>query len=126
MMTSPPPPPLPLSASVAPSEKGGVEKRLSRLQHEADSRCAELEALRDSSLELQRQRDLLREQREDLEKQLARQRTEAQRGYRRMAVTRHTSRHPRLFSSTVCLQFRSVTHVILRPAMHPDDIGRKM
>jgi len=59
-----------------------MEKHLSELWQEADSRRAELEALRGSLLELQRQRDLLRQQREDLEMQLARQRTEAQRGYR--------------------------------------------
>lgn len=58
-----------------------MEKRLLSLQQQADSQHAELEALRGSTLELQRQRDLLRQHREDLEKQLARQRTEAQRGY---------------------------------------------
>lgn len=63
------------------SEKGSLEKLLSGLQQEVDSQRAELEVLRGSSLELQRQRDLLRQQREDLEMQLARQRTEAQRGY---------------------------------------------
>lgn len=63
------------------SEKARLEKLLSGLQQEVDSQRAELEALRGSSLELQRQRDLLRQQREDLEMQLARQRTEAQRGY---------------------------------------------
>lgn len=60
-----------------------MEKRLLSLQQQADSQHAELEALRGSTLELQRQRDLLRQQREDLETQLARQRTEAQRGYGR-------------------------------------------
>lgn len=63
------------------SEKGSLEKLQSGLQQEVDSQRAELEVLRGSSLELQRQRDLLRQQREDLETQLARQRTEAQRGY---------------------------------------------
>lgn len=63
------------------SEKDSLEKLLSGLQQEVDSQHAELEALRASALELQRQRDLLRQQREDLETQLARQRTEAQRGY---------------------------------------------
>ena len=72
--------PLPLT-SVSHSEKARLEKLLSGLQQEVDSQCAELEALRGSSQELQRQRDLLRQQREDLEMQLARQRTEAQRGY---------------------------------------------
>lgn len=67
---------------VSHSEKGSLEKLLSGLQQEVDSQRAELEVLRGSSLELQRQRDLLRQQREDLEMQLARQRTEAQRGYR--------------------------------------------
>ncbi|KAM8874513.1 uncharacterized protein crocc2 isoform 2-T2 [Spinachia spinachia] len=70
------------SLELMSSEKGGVEKRLTRLQQEADSRCAELEALSCSSLELQKQRDLLKKHREDLEMQLARQRTEAQRGER--------------------------------------------
>lgn len=72
---------LPLSASVSLSEKSSLEKLLSGLQQEVDSQRAELESLRGSSLELQRQRDFLRQQREDLEMQLARQRTEAQRGY---------------------------------------------
>lgn len=43
----------------------------------------------------------------------------------RMTITQHTPRHPWLFSSPVCLEFRSVTHVILLPAMHPDDIWMK-
>lgn len=73
--------PLPPSASMFHSEKDSLEKLLSGLQQEVDSQHAELEALRASLLELQRQRDLLRQQREDLETQLARQRTEAQRGY---------------------------------------------
>lgn len=63
------------------SEKGSLEKLQAGLQQEVDSQRAELEVLRGSSLELQRQRDLLRQQREDQEMQLARQRTEAQRGY---------------------------------------------
>lgn len=45
---------------------------------------------------------------------------------RRMTITQHTPRHPWLFSSLVCLQFRSVTHVILRPAVQSDDIWMKM
>uniref|UniRef100_A0A3B4GVC1 Ciliary rootlet coiled-coil, rootletin family member 2 n=1 Tax=Pundamilia nyererei TaxID=303518 RepID=A0A3B4GVC1_9CICH len=61
------------------SEKSSLEKLLSGLQQEVDSQRAEMEVLRSSSLELQRQRDLLRQQREDLEMQLARQNTEAQR-----------------------------------------------
>lgn len=73
--------PRPLSVSMSHSEKGSLEKLLSGLQQEVDSQRAELEVLRGSSLELQRQRDLLRQQREDLEMQLARQRAEAQRGY---------------------------------------------
>lgn len=68
-------------STVYHSEKGSLEKLLSGLQQEADSQHAELEVLRGSSLEIQRQRDLLRQQREDLEIQLTRQRTEAQRGY---------------------------------------------
>lgn len=74
------------------SEKGSLEKLLSGLQQEVDSQRAELEALRGASLELQRQRDFLRQQREDLETQLTRQRTEAQRGYS-TTVTQCTSRH---------------------------------
>lgn len=72
---------LPLSTSMPHSEKSSLENLLSGLQQEVDSQHAELEVLRGSSLELQRQRDLLRQQREDLEMQLARQRTEVQRGY---------------------------------------------
>lgn len=111
---------------VALSGKGVPEKP----RHEADSQRAELEALRGSSLELQRQRDLLRQQRDDLETQLARQRTEAQRGYGEseggMSVTQYA--HPVTCdcSQACCLEFRSGTHVILRPAMQPDDVGMKM
>lgn len=72
---------LPFSTSTSRSKKGSLEKLLSGLQQEVDSQHAELEVLRGSSLEVQRQRDLLRQQREDLETQLARQRTEALRGY---------------------------------------------
>ncbi|AWP11438.1 putative rootletin-like [Scophthalmus maximus] len=70
------------SLELISSEKGSLEKLLSGLQQEVDSQRAELEALRGASLELQRQRDFLRQQREDLETQLTRQRTEAQRGNR--------------------------------------------
>ncbi|KAM9831297.1 uncharacterized protein crocc2 [Neosynchiropus ocellatus] len=59
-----------------------TEARVPGMRHELDSQRADLEALRASSLDLQRQRDLLNEQREDLEMQLARQRTEARRGTR--------------------------------------------
>lgn len=71
----------PLSTFMSHSEKSSMEKLLLGLQQEVDSQHAELEVLRGSSLELQRERDLLRRQREDLEMQLARQRTEVQRGY---------------------------------------------
>jgi len=67
---------------VSHSEKESLEKLLSGLKQEVDSQRVELEIMRSSSQDLQRQRDLLRQQREDLEMQLARQRTEAQRGYR--------------------------------------------
>ena len=50
------------------------------MQQEVDYQRAELELLRGSSQELKRQRDFLMQQREDLEMQLARHRTEAQRG----------------------------------------------
>ncbi|XP_032382850.1 rootletin [Etheostoma spectabile] len=70
------------SLELISSEKGILEKLLSGLQQKADSHHAELEVLRGSSLEIQRQRDLLKQQREDLEIQLTRQRTEAQRGER--------------------------------------------
>lgn len=121
---------LSLSTSVSHSKKDSLEKLLSGLQQEVDSQRAELEALRGSSLELQRQRDLLRQQREDLEMQLARQRTEAQRGYSkergRMTVTQYTHPVTRDCSQASCLEFRSVTHVILQSAMHPDDIWMKI
>ncbi|XP_034438966.1 rootletin isoform X1 [Hippoglossus hippoglossus] len=70
------------SLELISSEKASLEKLLAGLQQEVDSQRAELEALRGMSLELQRQRDSLRQQREDLEMQLTRQRTEAQRGNR--------------------------------------------
>ncbi|XP_034736357.1 rootletin [Etheostoma cragini] len=70
------------SVELISSEKGSLEKLLSGLQQKADSQHAKLEVLRDSSLEIQRERDLLRQQREDLEIQLTRQLTEAQRGER--------------------------------------------
>ncbi|MED6266669.1 hypothetical protein CHARACLAT_004383 [Characodon lateralis] len=62
------------------NEKGSLEKLLSGLQQEVDSQRGEQNVLRSSSLDLQRQRDLLRQQREDLEMQLSRQHTEACRG----------------------------------------------
>ncbi|XP_053708808.1 rootletin isoform X2 [Synchiropus splendidus] len=64
------------------SSPQATEADVSSMLQELDSQRADLEALRASSLVLQRQRDLLNEQREDLEMQLARQRTEAQRGTR--------------------------------------------
>ncbi|XP_072771225.1 uncharacterized protein crocc2 [Nerophis lumbriciformis] len=70
------------SLEVISSEKCGVEQRLVGAQQEADSLRGELEALRSMSSDLLRQRDLLRQQREDAELQLTRQRTEAQRGER--------------------------------------------
>lgn len=70
-----------------------MEKRLSSLQQQAASQHAELEALRVSSVELRRQRDLLRQQREDLETQLTRQRTEARQGYGRGAGEGLTHTH---------------------------------
>ncbi|XP_063747285.1 rootletin [Eleginops maclovinus] len=70
------------SLELLSSEKCSLEKLLSGLQQEVDSQHAELEVLRGSMLELQRQQDLLRQQREDLGMQLACKRTEAQRGER--------------------------------------------
>ncbi|KAK1896509.1 Rootletin [Dissostichus eleginoides] len=70
------------SVELLSSEKRSLENLLSGLQQEVDSQHATLEVLRGSTLEHQRQHDLLRQQREDLEMQLARQRTEAQRGER--------------------------------------------
>ncbi|XP_061744407.1 rootletin [Nerophis ophidion] len=64
------------SLEVISREKRGVEERLVGAQQEADSLRGELEALRCMSS------DLLRQQREDAEQQLTRQRTEAQRGER--------------------------------------------
>lgn len=122
--------PLPPCASMSHSEKDSLEKLLSGLQQEVDSQHAELEALRASALELQRQRDLLRQQREDLETQLARQRTEAQRGYSKSEGewplhNTHTFRHPWLFSSKLFrVQISNTCHS--RPAMHPDDIWMKI
>ncbi|KAI4829341.1 hypothetical protein KUCAC02_023387 [Chaenocephalus aceratus] len=70
------------SVELLSSEKRSLESLLSGLQQEVDSQHATLEVLRGSTLELQRQHDLLRQQREDVERQLACQRTEAQRGER--------------------------------------------
>lgn len=98
--------PLLISFTTSHSEKSSLEKLLSGLQQEVDSQRAEMEVLRSSSLELQRQRDLLRQQREDLEMQLARQNTEAQRGYSKITENDHYTKHiltgvivfkPRLF-----------------------------
>lgn len=72
-----------LSDFISLSEKDSQEKLVSGLQQEVDSQRAELEALQGSSLELQRTQDFLMQQREDLEMQLTRQQTEAQRGYTR-------------------------------------------
>ncbi|KAL0191035.1 hypothetical protein M9458_013733, partial [Cirrhinus mrigala] len=63
------------------SEKGELERQLSALQQQLECTQVEQEALRSSSLDVQRQRDLLRQQREDLERQLARERSESERGY---------------------------------------------
>uniref|UniRef100_A0A3P8URD3 Ciliary rootlet coiled-coil, rootletin family member 2 n=1 Tax=Cynoglossus semilaevis TaxID=244447 RepID=A0A3P8URD3_CYNSE len=68
------------SLELISSEKDSQEKLVSGLQQEVDSQRAELEALQGSSLELQRTQDFLMQQREDLEMQLTRQQTEAQRG----------------------------------------------
>ncbi|XP_078801637.1 ciliary rootlet coiled-coil protein 2 isoform X1 [Oryzias latipes] len=62
------------------SNQENLEELLSGLRREVRSQSVELEAQRRSTLDLQRQRDLLRQQREELETQLAQQRTEAQRG----------------------------------------------
>lgn len=94
-MTTLPLLPLPSFCLLARSERDSLEKHLSGLQQEVDSQRAELEVQRGLSLELQRQRDLLRQQREDLERQLARQRTEAQRGYNTsMENDRYTTHIP--------------------------------
>ncbi|KAF6724225.1 Rootletin [Oryzias melastigma] len=62
------------------NQKQSLEELLPGLQQEVRSQREELEGLRRSTLDLQRQRDLLRQQREELEAQQAHQRTEAQRG----------------------------------------------
>lgn len=62
------------------SEKDELEKQLSTLQHQLGQKHTELERLQSSSLDMQRQRDLLRQQREDLERQLARECSDAERG----------------------------------------------
>lgn len=92
-----------------------METLLSGLQQEVNSQRAELEALRCSSLDLQRQRDLLRQQREDLEMQLARQRTEAQRGYRKPLHNKPLIK-PSCFQAPKCLELRSTTHVVANDA----------
>lgn len=74
-------PPLPLSLSVTgDSEKGSLERRLAELQGDAEARGAELEEVQGAVLELQRERDLLRQKREDLEEELGLQRSQTQRG----------------------------------------------
>ncbi|XP_072540199.1 uncharacterized protein crocc2 isoform X4 [Salminus brasiliensis] len=70
------------SLGLVTNEKGELEKHLFVAQHQLNHEHAELERLRTSSVDIQRQRDLLRQQREDLERQLARERSEAERGQR--------------------------------------------
>lgn len=74
------PPQLLLSFSL-PSEKGELERQFLALKQQLECAQSEQEGLRSSSLDVQRQRDLLRQQREDLERQLARERSESERGY---------------------------------------------
>lgn len=95
------------------SERDDLEKQLSTLQHQLNCDHAELEHLRSSSVDNQRQRELLRQQREDLERQLARERSEAERGY--VVAQVWTSTSP---AACVCLQAISLTHVILRGALY--------
>lgn len=112
-----------------PLSQENLEELLSGLRREVRSQSVELEAQRRSTLDLQRQRDLLRQQREELETQLAQQRTEAQRGYRwaqRTAITQHKSCQAQLFSGSMCLELRSITHVTLWPAKHLNDMGKQM
>ncbi|TNN74186.1 Rootletin [Liparis tanakae] len=106
------------SLELMSSEKGSAEKLLSELRQEADSRRAELEALRGSLLELQRQRDLLRQQREDLEMQLARQRTEAQRGER--SLEELEGKHSILRRELVTVK-EALSHITLQKEVLEDD-----
>lgn len=95
------------------SERDDLEKQLSTLQHQLNCDKAELERLRSSSVDNQRQRELLRQQREDLERQLARERSEAERGY--VVAQVRTSTSP---AACVCLQAISLTHVVLGGASY--------
>lgn len=103
----------PYLSSCLCSERDDMEKQLSNLQHQLSCGQADLERLRSSSVDNQRQRELLRQQREDLERQLARERAEAERGY--VVVQVRTSTSP---AACVCLQAISLTHVVLGGALH--------
>lgn len=88
-----------------------MEKQLSALQHQLNCDQAELERLKSSSVDNHRQRELLRQQREDLERQLAREHSEAERGY--VVAQVRTSTSP---EACVCLQAISLTRVVLGEA----------
>lgn len=83
----------PRSFFISHREKCSLEKLLSELQQEVNSQRAEMEVLQSSSLELQRQKDVLRQQKQDLEMQLARQQLEAQRGYGVITENDHYTKH---------------------------------
>ncbi|KTG34143.1 hypothetical protein cypCar_00000785, partial [Cyprinus carpio] len=65
---------------VTSEKKRELERQVSALQQQLECTQAGQEALRSSSLDVQRQRDLLRQQREDLERQLAQECSESERG----------------------------------------------
>ncbi|MEQ2190757.1 hypothetical protein XENOCAPTIV_008667, partial [Xenoophorus captivus] len=100
------------------SEKGSLEKLLSGLQQEVDSQRGEQNVLRSSSLDLQRQRDLLRQQREDLEMQLSRQHTEACRGEK--AFQELERRYSDLRSELITVK-ESLDQITLEKEMLEDD-----
>ncbi len=103
-----------------PSEKGELERQLSALQQQKlECAQAEQEALRSSSLDIQRQRDLLRQQREDLERQLARERSESERGYGiAKPQTPWLPSWPLFISLSYCLQSVSQAHVVLKVVLN--------
>lgn len=102
-----------------PSEKGELERQLSALQQQLECAQVEQEALRSSSLDVQRQRDLLRQQREDLERQLARARSESERGYGiAKPQTPWLPSWPLFISLSYCLQSISLAHVVLKVALN--------
>ncbi|KAL1023371.1 hypothetical protein UPYG_G00039950 [Umbra pygmaea] len=106
------------SLEVITSEKASLEKLILVLQQEAKSRGSEMEVMRGSVGDLQRERDLLRQQRDDLERQLGRQNTDAQRCER--SLEQMEVKHSDLRHELVSVR-EALSHVTLQKEVLEDD-----